>query len=136
MILEHALDVLPGREREFQAFDGARPLIARQRGFRSLRLERCLEQPNRYLLLVEWDELEDHTEGFRTSPEYGRWRELLHPFYEPFLHVDHCRSRSTAHTERPALGGVTAETGGSRVGSGDLVGVVVIGPAGRRSSRT
>lgn len=91
MILEHALlDVLPGHETEFQAaFDDARPLIARQPGFRSLRLDRCLEHPNRYLLLVEWDALEDHTEGFRTSPEYDRWRELLHPFYEPFPSVEH-----------------------------------------------
>lgn len=91
MILEHAvLDVLPGREAEFEAaFDEARSLIACQPGFRSMRLERCLEQPNRYLLLVEWDELEDHTEGFRTSPEYGRWRELLHRFYDPFPRVEH-----------------------------------------------
>lgn len=49
MILEHAvLDVLPGREAEFEAaFDEARSLIACQPGFRSMRLERCLEQPNR-----------------------------------------------------------------------------------------
>lgn len=91
MILEHALlDVLPGCEAEFEAaFDNARPLIACQPGFRSLRLERCLEQANRYLLLVEWEELEDHTEGFRMSPEYGHWRELLHRFYDPFPCVEH-----------------------------------------------
>ena len=91
MTLEHALlDVLPGHEVEFEAaFDDARPLIARQSGFRSLRLERCIERPSRYLLLVEWDELEDHTEGFRPSPEYDRWRELLHRFYDPFPRVEH-----------------------------------------------
>lgn len=73
MILEHALlDVLPGRETAFgAAFDDARPLIARQPGGRSLRLERCLEQPSRYLLLVEWDALQDHTEGFRASRSHG-----------------------------------------------------------------
>ena len=94
MVLEHALlDVLPGREAEFEkAFNAARPLIARQPGFRTLRLERCLEQPNRYLLLVEWDQLEDHTEGFRTSPEYGRWRELLHRFYDSLPLVEHYES--------------------------------------------
>jgi heme-degrading monooxygenase HmoA len=91
VILEHALlGVLPGHEAEFQmAFADARPLIACQPGFRSLRLERCLEQPNRFLLLVEWDALEDHTEGFRTSPEYERWRKLLHGFYDPFPRVEH-----------------------------------------------
>jgi heme-degrading monooxygenase HmoA len=38
---------------------------------------------------VEWDRLEDHTEGFRGSPEYERWRDLLHHFYEPFPTVEH-----------------------------------------------
>ena len=46
-------------------------------------------RPDRYLLLVWWDALESHTEGFRKSPEYARWRELLHPFYDPFPVVEH-----------------------------------------------
>jgi len=58
-------------------------------GFRSLRLSRCVERPSRYLLLVEWRELEDHTEGFRGSPEYEAWRALLHHFYDPFPTVEH-----------------------------------------------
>lgn len=91
MILEHAvLDVLPGEERAFEAaFAEAKAIIASMEGFRSLRLERCIEQPARYLLLVEWERLEDHIEGFRGSPEYQRWRELLHHFYDPFPTVDH-----------------------------------------------
>lgn len=91
MVLEHAvLDILAGREDDFEAaFAQARPLIESQVGFRSLRLERCLEQPNRYLLLVEWNRLEDHTDGFRGSAEYARWRELLHGFYDPFPVVEH-----------------------------------------------
>ena len=47
------------------------------------------ERPGTYLLLVGWDTVEAHTEGFRGSPEYHRWRELLHPFYEPFPIVEH-----------------------------------------------
>jgi heme-degrading monooxygenase HmoA len=58
-------------------------------GFRSLRLERCVEIPSRYLLLVEWDTLEDHTEGFRGSTEYREWRRLLHHFYDPIPTVEH-----------------------------------------------
>ena len=58
-------------------------------GFRGLTLSRCLERDDVYLLLVQWERLEDHTEGFRGSPEYGRWRELLHHFYEPFPVVEH-----------------------------------------------
>ena len=91
MILEHApLDVLPGREAEFEAaFAEARTIISASPGFRTLRLARCVEHPNRYLLLVEWDSLEDHTKGFRGSADYERWRALLHHFYDPFPTVEH-----------------------------------------------
>ena len=91
MILEHAhLDVVPGRESAFEAaFAEATHIISSMPGFRSLRLGRCVERPNRYLLLVEWDSLEAHTEGFRGSPEYQEWRRLLHHFYDPFPTVEH-----------------------------------------------
>ncbi|KQV05486.1 MULTISPECIES: antibiotic biosynthesis monooxygenase [unclassified Kitasatospora] len=93
MILESALlDVRPGQEEDFlAAFTEARPLIAVQRGFRSLELRRCLDQgrSSRFLLQVEWETLADHTEGFRGSAEYQQWRELLHRFYEPFPEVEH-----------------------------------------------
>lgn len=94
MILEHAvLDVVPGREDAFEAaFDEARHLVLAMSGCRSVRLERGVEQPSRYLLLIEWDRLEDHTEGFRGSTAYARWRELLHHFYDPFPTVDHYRT--------------------------------------------
>ena len=91
MVLEHAvLEVIPGQENGFEvAFREAKDIISSMPGFRSLRLERCLESPSRYLLLVEWDRLEDHTEGFRGSVEYESWRKLLHHFYDPFPTVDH-----------------------------------------------
>ncbi|KJK58430.1 antibiotic biosynthesis monooxygenase family protein [Saccharothrix sp. ST-888] len=93
MILESALlDVLPGREEEFlAAFAQARPLIAVQRGFRTLELRRCLDEGHgsRFLLQVEWETLADHTEGFRGSPEYREWRALLHHYYAPFPEVEH-----------------------------------------------
>jgi heme-degrading monooxygenase HmoA len=91
VILEHAeLSVRPGREAAFEAaFAEARPLIAGMPGFVDLTLSRCLERPSTYLLLVQWERLEDHTEGFRGSPEYQRWRALLHSFYEPFPTVEH-----------------------------------------------
>jgi heme-degrading monooxygenase HmoA len=89
--LEHAvLDVIAGEQQRFEsAFADARAIIALMPGFRSLQLERCLETPSRYLLLVEWERLEDHTEGFRGSDEYQRWKALLHHFYSPFPVVEH-----------------------------------------------
>ena len=94
MILEVAiLDVRPGSEAAFEAaFAEARPLIASIDGFLGLELRRCVEKPSRYALLARWRRLEDHTEGFRGSPQYQRWRELLHHFYDPFPTVEHYRA--------------------------------------------
>lgn len=91
MILEHAeLSILPGREAEFeQNFSRARDIISSMPGFLTLRLSRCLERPSNYLLLVEWESVTDHTEGFRRSVQYDDWKELLHQFYEPFPDVEH-----------------------------------------------
>ncbi len=91
MILESALlDVKPGEEAVFEAaMREARPLIAATPGFRSIVVRRCLETPNRYLLLVEWEKLEDHTVGFRQSARYEKWRAMLHHFYDPFPQVEH-----------------------------------------------
>jgi heme-degrading monooxygenase HmoA len=93
MILEVAiLDVLPDQTAAFeQAFAEARPLIASMPGFIALELEVCVERPNRYLLLVKWRTLDDHTVGFRNSAEYQRWKALLHHFYDPFPTVEHYR---------------------------------------------
>lgn len=97
MVLEHAvLPVVPGQEDAFeQAFEDAKKIIAKSKGFRSLKLSRCLEEKSRYLLLVEWESLEDHLEGFRGSPLFEEWRRLLHHFYDPSPTVEHYDTRST-----------------------------------------
>jgi heme-degrading monooxygenase HmoA len=91
MILESAtLNVKRGREREFEAaFGDAKSIIASMPGFISLSLRRCIEEKSRYLLSVNWETLEHHTVGFRSSPEYQRWKALLHHFYDPFPTVEH-----------------------------------------------
>ena len=67
----------------------AKGIIAASPGFLSLRVARCIERPNCFLLLVEWESLKAHTEGFRGSPAYEEWRALLHHFYDPFPVVEH-----------------------------------------------
>ncbi len=91
MITEHTLlEVIAGQEDSFvEAMDGAKALIAASPGFVSLRVERCVERPSCFLLLVEWKRLEDHTEGFRGSAAYQEWRAALHHFYDPFPVVEH-----------------------------------------------
>jgi heme-degrading monooxygenase HmoA len=91
VITEHALlPVVPGQEDAFvAAMEQAKALIAASPGFVSLQVSRCLERPSCFLLLVEWESLEDHTEGFRGSAAYGQWRAALHHFYDPFPVADH-----------------------------------------------
>jgi heme-degrading monooxygenase HmoA len=91
MVLELGiLNVIPTREADFErAFSEAKGIIAAMPGFVSLELQRCVEQTNRYALLIQWSRLEDHTVGFRQSAEYQRWRALLHHFYDPFPQVEH-----------------------------------------------
>jgi heme-degrading monooxygenase HmoA len=91
MILEAAmLQVRLGTENDFEAaFRQASPIIASMPGYVGHELQRCLEVPGKYLLLVRWERLEDHTVGFRGSPRYQEWRALLHHFYDPFPTVEH-----------------------------------------------
>jgi ubiquinone/menaquinone biosynthesis C-methylase UbiE/heme-degrading monooxygenase HmoA len=91
MILETAvLTIKPGQEADFEvAMKMAKPLIARSQGFRGIEVRPNLDCPGQYLLLVSWDNVGDHEDGFRKSERYGRWKELLHHFYDPFPTVDH-----------------------------------------------
>ena len=91
MLLELAvLDVKPRETAAFEAaFAKAQRIISASPGYLSHELQRCLEKPNRYLLLVRWRRLEDHTEGFRKSAPYQEWKKLLHHFYDPFPTVEH-----------------------------------------------
>ncbi|MEP7291232.1 MAG: antibiotic biosynthesis monooxygenase [Chloroflexota bacterium] len=91
MILESAiLNVKTGQGADFEAaFASASAIIASKQGYMRHELQRCLETPDRYLLLVWWETLEAHTIGFRGSPEYQEWRARLHHFYEPMPTVEH-----------------------------------------------
>lgn len=90
-VLEVAiLNVITGQETAFEAaFSEAETIIASIDGYHGHELQRCIETPNRYVLLVNWRNLEDHTVGFRKSAEYSRWKDLLHHFYDPFPTVEH-----------------------------------------------
>ena len=91
MTLETAiLDVIPTKTVEFEkAFAKAGEIISSMNGYISHELQKCIEKENRYILLVKWQTLEDHTVGFRQSAEYQEWKELLHHFYDPFPIVEH-----------------------------------------------
>lgn len=94
MILEVAhLDVIPSQTAEFETvFATAQQIISAMPGYVSHELQRCLERPSHYVLLVRWQTLKDHTEGFRGSAQYQDWKRLLHHFYYPFPTVEHYES--------------------------------------------
>jgi heme-degrading monooxygenase HmoA len=91
LILEVAiLNLKPGLTDEFEAaLKVASKIIMAMPGYISHELQHCLENCDRYILLVRWEKLEDHTVGFRQSAEYQEWRSLLHHFYDPFPTVEH-----------------------------------------------
>lgn len=91
MTLEVAiLNVIPGREDDFlEAFTRAQSIISSMPGYISHQLKRCVEDRSKFILLVEWEKLTDHTIGFRESVEYQEWKKLLHHFYNPFPTVEH-----------------------------------------------
>jgi heme-degrading monooxygenase HmoA len=91
MILETAvLHVKPELQHSFElSFKEASQYIASIKGYINHELHRCMESGNKYLLLVHWQTLEDHTIGFRKSEAYNEWKRLLHHYYEPFPVVEH-----------------------------------------------
>lgn len=91
MILEIAvLNIVRGQTSAFEAaFATASKIIASMPGYISHQLQRCVEDESRYLLLVQWKTLENHTVGFRDSIQYLEWKRLLHHFYDPFPVVEH-----------------------------------------------
>lgn len=94
MILEVAvLDIIAGQEAAFEKdFSIAQMIISEMGGYLGHELQRCLETPSRYILLVRWETVADHTEGFRGSAAYAEWKALLHHYYDPFPTVEHYQS--------------------------------------------
>ncbi|MFD2719600.1 antibiotic biosynthesis monooxygenase family protein [Hymenobacter monticola] len=91
MILEVALfDIVPGRETAFEEqFAQAELVISQASGYVRHELQRGIETPTKYVLLVRWQTLEDHTEGFRQSALFTQWRALIGPFFATPPAVEH-----------------------------------------------
>ena len=92
MILELAdIRIIAGQQ---VAFDeavqrGLNTVIATAKGFQGYKISRGIESPERYVLQIFWDTLEDHTVGFRESPIYPKWRAIVGPFFAVPPVVEH-----------------------------------------------
>lgn len=91
MILEKAsLYVSEELQSNFEKdFRLASKIISSMPGYIKHSLGKCIEKGNKYILLVEWESLKDHEEGFRKSDQYKDWKKLLHHYYSPFPEVEH-----------------------------------------------
>jgi heme-degrading monooxygenase HmoA len=89
VIFEHA--VLHIRDGESAAFEAAmvqaKPLIAASPGFHGIKVLPAADQGDLYLLIVEWETIAHHRDGFRKSDRYLQWRALLHKFYDPMPEI-------------------------------------------------
>jgi len=83
MVIEHVILPVAFADRSafLAAFAKARPLIEASPGFLGLTLHRPLEDSGGLLLLVQWESVAAHRDGFRQSSRYQAWRDLLHGFY-------------------------------------------------------
>ncbi|HLX78798.1 MAG TPA: antibiotic biosynthesis monooxygenase family protein [Acidimicrobiales bacterium] len=93
MIVEQAvITVAEGKEESFEtAFAEAKSVMASSPGCQSVQLYRCIEEPERFLLFVEWDSVEAHMEGFRKSAAFDEWREIVGPYFAYLSDMSHYR---------------------------------------------
>jgi heme-degrading monooxygenase HmoA len=92
MILEVAdIRITPGRQAEFDAAieRGVETVIAKAKGFAGYKVNRSVETPERYLLMIHWETLENHTVDFRGSPAFAEWRAIVGPFFAGPPNVEH-----------------------------------------------
>lgn len=91
MILELAtVDIKMGTNTAFEeALQKAQSVISRSKGYIDHQFQKCIEQDNRYIFLIRWDTLEDHTKGFRESELFKEWRSLIGPYFESPPFVQH-----------------------------------------------
>ena len=92
MILEVAdIRIAPGQQAAFdEAIQrGVRTAISQAKGFRGWKINKGIESPERYLLMIFWDTLEDHTVTFREGPLFAQWRAIVGPFFAAPPQVEH-----------------------------------------------
>ncbi|MFI4939540.1 MAG: antibiotic biosynthesis monooxygenase family protein [Burkholderiales bacterium] len=92
MILEIAdIRIHPGQQEQFDAAiqRGVEQVIGKAKGYRGHRVNKCIETPERYILMIFWETLENHTVDFRESPAFLEWRNIVGPFFAMPPSVEH-----------------------------------------------
>lgn len=92
MILEHAdIRIDPSKSAAFEEaiLRGVNTVIAQAKGFKGFQVQRSIESPGRYLLLIQWETLDNHTVDFRGSDAFAQWRAIVGPFFAQPPVVEH-----------------------------------------------
>ena len=92
MILELAdIRIQPDQQAAFdEAIQRAISTVAsKARGFQGFKVNKGIENPERYVLQIFWDTLENHTVDFRGSPAFTEWRAIVGPFFAAPPVVEH-----------------------------------------------
>ena len=92
MILELAdIRIQPGKQAEFDAAiqRGVEQVISKAKGFQGYKVNKGIESPDRYVLMIFWDTLENHTGDFRQSPAFQEWRTIVGPYFAVPPTVEH-----------------------------------------------
>ncbi len=99
MVLELAtVDIKKGTGIEFESnLEKAQNVISRSAGYLGHQFQKCLEQEDRYILLIRWQTLEDHTIGFRGSDLFTEWRALIGSFFASPPMVQHYELKFEMH---------------------------------------
>ena len=90
LVIEIAqLPVAPGREVEFErAMVRGREILENAPGSGEIKILRGVESPSTYVLLVEWESVEQHHAAVEED-SFLEFRELLRGFYEDKPVVQH-----------------------------------------------
>ena len=92
MILEIAdIRIPPGKQAEFDAAiqRGVETVVSKAKGFRRYQVQKGIESPERYVLMIWWQTLQNHTVDFRQGPLFAEWRAFIGPFLAQPPHVEH-----------------------------------------------
>jgi heme-degrading monooxygenase HmoA len=92
MILEIAdIRIAPGQQAAFEEAiqRGVTTVASQAKGMRGYKINKGIESPERYVLQIFWDTLEDHTVGFRQGPLFAQWRAIVGPFFASPPLVEH-----------------------------------------------
>ncbi|RLZ10215.1 antibiotic biosynthesis monooxygenase [Acinetobacter sp. 2JN-4] len=103
MIIEHVhLNIKPNQSQAFEAaFQQAKAIIYPMAGLNAVQLIKHFQDDQRYILMIFWDSIEHHTEGFRKSTAYQEWKALLHPFYDPIPTVEYYQPHMLLKKKQP-----------------------------------